>query len=260
MGTACRAPTSVKKQIDVNYNRIGEGPFLIYIPGLDGTGQLFCHQIEQLKSKYTVITFPLRNEASFTYADLTEDILSILEQEGIKKAIIVGESFGGTIALHLALEHQNRIERLILVNTFPFFRRRLILGLGRLLLPLAFVPLVRKGRNILARPVLLSELVDDKGIEVLLKHSWSHTYPTYVQRMKLLASHDVRSRLSEIKVPVTIVAAGRDKVVPSVKEAHFMARHMANAHIHVLPNHGHACLLSGSFSLASILIQEMKTG
>ncbi len=237
----------------MNYNRFGEGPVIIYVAGLDGTGQLFSRQIEQLKSEFTVITFPLRNEAPFTYSDLTNDIVSILDQEHVEKAIIVGESFGGTIALHFALEHQNRIERLILVNTFPFFRRGLLLKLAKLLLPFAFVPLVRKGRDILARPFLLSELVDDEGIEVLLKHSWTHTYETYVQRLKLIGSHDVRSRLSEIRVPVTIVAAGRDKIVSSIKEAKFMAGLIPDAKIHTLPKHGHACLLSGSFSIASII-------
>ncbi|HEY7160952.1 MAG TPA: alpha/beta hydrolase [Acidobacteriota bacterium] len=237
----------------MKYNRIGEGPLVIYIPGLDGTGQLFVRQIEQLKSKFTVITFALRNQAPFTYSDLVSDVLSILDEEKIQKAIIVGESFGGTIALHFALEHQNRIDRLILVNTFPFFRKRLRLKLARLLLPFAFVPLVRKGRDILARPVLLSELVDDKGIEVLLKFSWTHNYETYVQRLKLIASVDVRSHLPEIKVPVTIVAAGRDKIVASMKEAKLMADRIPNAQIHPLPKHGHACLLSGSFSIASII-------
>ena len=237
----------------MNYNRFGEGPVIIYVAGLDGTGQLFSRQIEQLKSEFTVITFPLRNEAPFTYSDLIDDIINILDQERVEKAIIVGESFGGTIALHFALEHQDRIERLILVNTFSFFRRRLLLKLAKLLLPLAFVPLVRKGRDILARPVLLSELVDEKGIEVLLKHSWTHTYETYVQRLKLIGSHDVRSRLSEISVPVTIVASGRDKIVASIKEAKFMAGLISNAKIHTLPKHGHACLLSGSFSIASII-------
>jgi pimeloyl-ACP methyl ester carboxylesterase len=237
----------------VKYNRVGEGPFIVYIAGLDGTGQLFARQIEQLKSEFTVITFPLRNEAPFTYSDLTNDVIKILDQEHIEQAIIVGESFGGTIALHLALEYQNRIERLILVNTFPFFRRRIRLKLARLLLPLAFVPLVRKGRDILARPVLLSELVDDKGIEVLLKHSWTHNYDTYVQRLKLISSLDLRSCLDEIKVPVTIVAAGRDKIIASTREARFMADRIPNAQIHTLPKHGHACLLSGSFSIASII-------
>jgi pimeloyl-ACP methyl ester carboxylesterase len=237
----------------IEYNRSGTGPFLIYIPGLDGTGRLFSRQLENLNSNFTVITFPLRNEASFTYEDLEDDILEILNREQIEKATIVGESFGGTIALHLALDHQERIEQLVLVNTFPYFRRRRLLWLGRVLLPFAFVPVVRKGRDFLTRPILLSELVDEKGIEVLFKYSWSHAYPAYKQRMKLIAKHDVRSKLPDIHVPVTIVAAGRDKIVPSVKEATFMADQIPNAKVHLLPDHGHACLLSGSFHLDTIL-------
>ncbi len=241
----------------IEYKRTGSGPFLICIPGLDGTGRLFSRQVESLSSNHTVITFALRNEASFTYSDLESDVLEILNQEQIEKATVIGESFGGTVALHFALDHQERIEQLVLVNTFPYFRRRKLLWLAKTLLPFAFVPVIRKSRDILTRPILLSELVDEKGIEVLFKYSWSHTYPAYRQRMKLISSHDVRARLSDIHVPVTIVAAGRDKIIPSVKEAKLMADQIPNARIHLLPNHGHACLLSGSFSLDSLLSNNL---
>jgi pimeloyl-ACP methyl ester carboxylesterase len=237
----------------IEYKKIGTGPVIIYIPGLDGTGQLFARQLETLSVNYTVITSQLRNDATFGYEDLENDVLEILNEEKLEKATLVAESFGGTVALHFALNHQDRIDQLILVNTFPYFRRRKLLWLSRALLPFAFVPIVRKGRDILARPVLLSERVDEKGIEVLIKYSWSHTYPAYRQRMKLIASHDVRKNLSEIQVPVTIIAAGRDKIVPSVKEAKLMADKMPNARVHVLPDHGHACLLSGSFHLHTVL-------
>jgi pimeloyl-ACP methyl ester carboxylesterase len=235
------------------YTKIGSGPVILYVPGLDGTGKLFARQIEPLSTNHTVITSQFRNEASFSYKDLENDLLEILNAEELEKATIVAESFGGTIALHFALDHQDRVDQLILVNTFPYFRKRKLLWLGRVLLPFAFVPFVRKARDVLARPVLLSELVDEKGIEVLFKYSWSHAYPTYRQRMKLIASHDVRKNLSEIQVPVTIIAAGRDKIVPSVKEAKLMAEKIPNAKVHILPDHGHACLLSGSFHLDSIL-------
>jgi pimeloyl-ACP methyl ester carboxylesterase len=242
----------------IEYKRSGSGPFLICIPGLDGTGRLFTRQLESLCSHHTVITFPLRNEASFTYTDLEEDVLEILNQEQIERATIVGESFGGTIALHFALDHPDRIEQLVLVNTFPYFRRRKLLWLAKVLLPFAFVPVIRTGRNIIIKPVLLNEMVDEKGIEVLLKYSWSHNYPAYRQRLKLITAHDVREKLSDIQVPVTIVAAGRDKIVPSVKEAKFMADQIPNARIHILPDHGHACLLSHSFCLDTLLSNNLS--
>jgi pimeloyl-ACP methyl ester carboxylesterase len=237
----------------IDYKKTGNGPVMIYIPGLDGTGKLFGRQLETLSSNHTIITFQLRNEASFSYEDLVNDVLAILDAEKLDKAKFVAESFGGTIALHFALGHPDRLDQLILVNTFPYFRKRKLLWLGRVLLPFAFVPLVRKARDVLARPVLLSERVDEKGIEVLFKYSWSHAYPAYRQRMKLIAAHDVRKNLTNIQVPVTIIAAGRDKIVPSVKEAKFMADKLPNAKVHILPEHGHACLLSGSFHLKSVL-------
>jgi pimeloyl-ACP methyl ester carboxylesterase len=52
---------------------------------------------------------------------------------------------------------------------------------------------------------------------------------------------------------VTIIASARDKIVPSVKEARWMALQLPDARVIVLPEHGHTALLTSNFSLLSVL-------
>ena len=44
--------------------------------------------------------------------------------------LVVGESFGGLIALQFALDYPGKIKNLALINTFPFYRRRVRIALA----------------------------------------------------------------------------------------------------------------------------------
>ena len=74
---------------------------LIYIAGMDGTGELFFKQRPVLAESYRVVTFRSRDGARFSYDDLTDDVAAIIEDNGESRATILGESFGGTVALSL---------------------------------------------------------------------------------------------------------------------------------------------------------------
>src|SRR5262245_30452162 len=82
-----------------DYQVQGEGPLRVTISGLDGTGKLLFKQIDSLAESFRVVTFRLRDTRDFTYDDLTRDVAAIIGDLGEKRAIVLGESFGGTIAL-----------------------------------------------------------------------------------------------------------------------------------------------------------------
>jgi pimeloyl-ACP methyl ester carboxylesterase len=241
------------KSSNLQYFKSGSGPLLVYVPGMEGSGRLFYKQEPSLAEKYTVVALPSRFNSPFTYEDLVGDVLNVLLQEQAEKATIVGESFGGTVALQFALAHQDRVERLVLVNTFPYFRERMRLILGLLLLPLTFIKLGNAVREFFYRTAMGFEGIAKEDVNRLLQSSFIHGYATSRQRMQLIRNLDVRERLAEIKIPVTIIAAGQDKLVPSIKEARFMASIMPNAHVIELPRHGHTPLISKDFLLSDVL-------
>jgi pimeloyl-ACP methyl ester carboxylesterase len=112
------------------YRVEGSGPVLIYVPGLDGTGQLFFKQVPRLATERRVVTFRSRDDGSFTYDDLADDLAAIIRDLGDQQATILGESFGGTVALWFALRHPEMVNQLVVINSFPRFRKRWTIKLG----------------------------------------------------------------------------------------------------------------------------------
>ncbi|EQD58036.1 alpha/beta hydrolase fold protein [mine drainage metagenome] len=51
---------------------------------------------------------------SFSYA---ADVLAALDGLGIRRATLIGASMGGMMAIRVALEHPERVDRLVLIGT-----------------------------------------------------------------------------------------------------------------------------------------------
>jgi len=82
------------------------------VPGLNGTGELFYRQMPSLQQTYRVATYRLRDDAP-TLGVLADDLASVIEHvaPAERRAIVVGESFGGAVALTLALTYPDASPR-----------------------------------------------------------------------------------------------------------------------------------------------------
>jgi len=99
----------------------GEGFPLVMLHGNGENHNYFEHQIEYFSRKYRVIAVDTRGhgksprgEAPFTLEQFADDLKAFFDQMGIKRAIILGFSDGGNIALLFALKYQQYIEALII--------------------------------------------------------------------------------------------------------------------------------------------------
>jgi pimeloyl-ACP methyl ester carboxylesterase len=237
------------------YQAEGEGPLLVYVAGLDGTGQLFFKQSPRLTPHYRVVTFRSRDNADFTYDDLTGDLAEIIADLGEQKATIVGESFGGTVALSFALKHPQMVERLVVVNSFPRFRKRLTINLGVRLSSGMFRSLwpVRLAANRLGLAIDGVSSADRERFWTAIR---TVSAAAYTRRLRLISELDLDARLAEIQVPTLFIAGDRDLLVPSVKEARNMAARMPNARVKIVKGAGHACLLGSLVRLDELLIDS----
>jgi 3-oxoadipate enol-lactonase len=241
------------RQATTPYRVQGSGRLLIYISGLDGTGRLFFKQAPALARSYRVVTYRSRDNGPFTYEDLTDDVAAIIRDLGEKRATILGESFGGTVALNFALRYPQMVERLVVINSFPRFRKRFTIKLGALLasgLPFRLLWPVRRVASILG---LLVDGVSREDRRVFWKAIRTVSGEAYAQRLKLIAALDLEPRLSEIHAPALFIAGERDLLIPSVREAHAMASRMPNATVKMVKGAGHACLLGSRVRLAELL-------
>lgn len=221
-------------------------PLWVYLPGMDGTGELFNRQAEVLAPYYEILALKLPRVE--TWAELVEWVLRQLPAH--RPFYLCGESFGGCLALLVAL---NRLPQgLILVNPASSFAR-----LGWLSWLSQALPLLPEGLWNQSSPESLRVLADRDRIS---PSNWQRFQAavstvdkaTACTRVKLLRQFP-NLDLQTLSCPTVILASDRDRLLPSVAEAQRLAQQLPAATIYPLPASGHACLLEADLNLAAIL-------
>jgi 3-oxoadipate enol-lactonase len=102
----------------------GNLPCVVLAHGLLMDHEMFAPQVDALRSRFRIITWDARSHGEtestddlFSYWDLAEDLEGLLDHLRIARAVIGGMSQGGFVALRFALEHPERVEALILIDT-----------------------------------------------------------------------------------------------------------------------------------------------
>jgi pimeloyl-ACP methyl ester carboxylesterase len=225
------------------------------VPGIDGTALLFYRQQPLLANHFDTIAFPLptRSPSTMTMASLVEDLAVLIEEVSDRGAILIGESFGGALSMSLALSRPDLVEGLVIVNSFPYLDQRLKLTLAHRLLrllPWGAMPIVRRYTS----DHLHSPHTNKSDIREFRERSKSIDRDSYIRRLQILSTFDIRDRLPEIDAPVLFLAGDCDRLVPSVRWARFMAERTKESQLTVLEGHGHVCLINHDLDLTDYVV------
>lgn len=231
----------------------GSGEPLVLVPGMDGTGRLFYRQVPLLARSFRVATYALRNDAS-SMATLVDDLERVIVAVApeTRRATVVGESFGGALAMSFALARPGQVDRLVVLNSFPYFAPQFRLRLARYglgLIPWGALSLIRRATAFR----LHSAHTHRDDIRRFMEVTAASSRAGYLNRLQLLMSYDLRGRLHQLRPPTLFLAADQDHLVPSVTQARLMAARVPNATVRVLEGHGHICLIAPDVDLAEIL-------
>ena len=225
---------------------------MLLLPGLDGTGRLFYRQTPGLARSFRVATCALRDGAT-SMDQLVADAVHAIDllAPDARRAMVVGESFGGALALSLALARPDRVSGLVILNScahFAQFRLRLAIA-GLRALPWGAMGAARR----LAALRLHSRQTPRDEVRRFLEITARATRDGYLSRLRLLRRYDVRGRLHELRCPTLFLAASKDHLVPAVAQARFMAARVPGATVRILEGHGHICLIAPDVDLDRII-------
>ncbi|MGH7680322.1 MAG: alpha/beta fold hydrolase [Gemmatimonadaceae bacterium] len=237
---------------------VGQGPPLVYVPGLDGTGALFYRQIPALSRRFRVATYTLRDSAT-EIGTLIADLARVIRDvaPGGEPPVLVAESFGGALAMSFALEHPAMVRHLVILNSFPFFRPQLRLRLataGLHLMPWGAMRLMRRMTSFRIH----SQHTHRDDVRRFFELTAHTTKQGYLNRLRILTAFDIRDRLPGLRVPLLLLAADEDHLIPSVAQAQLMNALAPHATTIILRGHGHSCFLARSLDLDSMLRAEFR--
>lgn len=233
-------PFATVGDVRLFYESLGEGVPLLFIHGGYGGAPSTLAPLSQAietilpRDKVRTIVYHRRNaghsdytDARYTLAMLASDALGLLDQLGISKAIIVGSSAGGPIALELALSQPERVIALCLPNTGANLAS-LERPQGKTRLELVERCRAEGDRAVFERrkASLRAPVPNDSPAEIARRERLTSALQTVsdedlfrysvgeIRNFEAYLGADYTPRLGELKMPVCIIHGTGDRVVP----------------------------------------------
>ncbi|MBN9119122.1 MAG: alpha/beta hydrolase [Planctomycetes bacterium] len=224
---------------------------VVYLPGIDGTGRLLFRQ-ERLNAEFAVRCVSYPQDDRHTYADLVKLGVRALEETG--PGVVLAESFGGAVALMVALERPDLVRRLVLVNTFARYPRRLFIDVAGLVGP--WLPM---RPPFAATRTVRGWFFFEPGVARADSDAWwerTKDVPlrVYGHRCRLLRDVNLLPRLCEVRAPAVVFVAPNDRVVPA-PAGRVLARLLPRAK-RIELSVGHAGLIDPRVDVAAWLTDE----
>ncbi|MBE9011886.1 alpha/beta hydrolase [Pseudanabaenaceae cyanobacterium LEGE 13415] len=234
-------------------------PLFVFLPGMDGTGQLLRAQTAGLDAGFDVRCLAIPPDDLTNWDDLAQHVIDLVKAEvkgdPNRSIYLCGESFGGCLAMKVAsMAPPNLFDRLILVNAASSFNRRPWIGWGAAIsrhLP----QFLYQVSSVSFLPLLAAfDRIAPLDRQALVEAVKSVPQATSIWRMGLLHQFEVpEEELRSLTIPTLILASGKDRLLPSLVEGYRLKAAFQNAEVVVLPESGHTCLLETDVNLYQIL-------
>jgi pimeloyl-ACP methyl ester carboxylesterase len=198
----------------------GDGPPLLFVPGLSDRGSVFVLAVALLSRSFRCVTYDLPVGGAdrarmhrYSHAGLVADALALLDHLGAGRSYLFGASFGSTVVLRLLHDHPQRFPRAVVQGGFahrPLAPAEWLLARAARHWPGAMnhLPLFKRLQRhvhhapFAARPDVWDfYLDDDRPIAAVAAHAL------------MLHGTDLRPILPEIRQPVLLVCGDCDPLV-----------------------------------------------
>jgi pimeloyl-ACP methyl ester carboxylesterase len=232
--------------LDVAYERVGEGPPLVFAHGAGEDGRMWQPQLAALADAFTVVAWDEPGAgrspalpAGFCLADYADCLAAVIEALALGPAHVAGLSWGGTLVLELYRRHPELVETLILVDTYAGWKGSLS--------PEEVAARVAGAREMLAAPAdqfdptLPGLFAHGPPVEfaALLEDISGAVRPESLgAQLHIMAETDLRDLLPRIAVP-TLLIWGELDVRSPLRVARQFEQAVPNAELVVVPDCGH---------------------
>lgn len=236
---------------------------LIMIPGLGeglttvkGTAAPMALMYRKLAKDFRIHVLSRRTDMpdSFTTRDMAEDIYTAMQQLGIPSANIIGVSLGGMIVQHLAIDHPNAVEKLILCVTSPCPNPTLLSCLR------SWSAMASVGYF---KGILVDTALNSYTDTYLRRSMWfykifaslfrSRHKARFITMAKAGMAHDATDQLYRITCPTLIIGGRQDKIVTG-EASEYLHQLIPQSELYMYERYGH-----GLYEEAPDFLQRVKS-
>lgn len=207
------------QELDVKVT--GKGPKIILIPGLASSGEVWDETIAQLSQNYEchVLTLPGFGENPAVemptgFLATMENLITQYIDSQNEKVTLIGHSLGGLLSLRLSRSLPGKIEKAIIVDSFPFYSAAFnpaateenMMGMASQMKDLI---LTQTPEQHLAQQQASMPMMTTNSEKLPLSIEWSMESDrlTTAQAFYELMTTDFREELAEIENPVLVLGA-----------------------------------------------------
>ena len=249
--------------VKVHYKVAGEGqPAVVLLHGFAASLFSWREVMGPLAESHTVVAFdrpgfglterPLpgkwQGQSPYSPEAQVDLTVALMDKLGIDRAVLIGNSAGGTVATLTALRYPERVQALVLVDPAIYQGGMQLPGVVRWLLsspqarrvgPL-FVRSIRNwglefGRSAWHDPSKITDEIWMGYTKPLQAENWDKGLYEVTLASR---SPGLDKRLDEIQVPVLVITGDDDQIVPTEQSIR-LAGDLPNAGLAVAPNCGH---------------------
>lgn len=250
------APAAAPARVDVDTVTLANGLTLEYAETGRGRGQvvIFLHGytdswfswsrvLRQLPPRFHGYALSQRGHGDserpatgYEMGDFAADVIAFMDHFEIRKAALVGHSMGSVIAQRVAIDHPDRVSRLVLVGATPNGANAGVLGLLDVVNALADPIDPAFVREFQASTVF--QPIPEAFLDRVVAESLKVPARVWQDALEGFVAEDTTAELAEIKVPTLIVWGNQDTVFP-LADQQALANGIPRARLLIYPQTGH---------------------
>jgi len=230
--------------------RIGRGEPIVLLPGLAGGWRLLAPLARQLATRHEVILLGLRGDQALVPSRVGESLASdaaevaaVIGALRLERPTVFGVSFGGAVALELAVENPGLIGALVVMGAEARFRAGVGATIARRVLERFPLPSDNRFINQFFNLLHGGRPESAALAEFVVGRCWETDQAVMAARLRALEAFDVADRLWRIDVPTLVLAGSRDVIVAPPRQR-ALAEAIAGARFELLDGAGHVGFLT----------------
>ena len=266
-------PTIRTNDAEIYYETHGEGQPFMFFSETACDGQIWkLYQVPEFAKDHRVIIHDYRGTGrsskpsiDYTTTMFCDDAVALLDHLNVKDAIVLGHSMGGRVAQLLALNHPERVKKLILASTGASFPggAGLPLQMCKEMIEWGYAKYVREHTMQVGFTDEFAKSQPER-LESFFRQRLDNICPVefYLRHVLSRQGHDTSARLKDIHMPA-LVMVGELEDDPKLVMTHRMssdilAKAIPNAKFVVLPKQKHNYFASDTETVHRVIREFLR--